>query len=99
MRDEINIYKKTFILKNECPSCFKINHQIQNCPLLNLLPKYEKVALKYIANKNQKRDLFVRRRKKKNSLKIFENFKKSDPKIVQRELRYFHSFYLIKKSL
>ena len=76
-------------MKKQCPSCFKITHKILDCPLINILPTYETVSLKWLFNSKQQRASFNRRKKKKHL--YLAKFKKQFSKIRQEEITFLKS--------
>ena len=52
IKDSINNYNELSIFGNQCPSCLKSDHKIENCPLITYSPNKAKVIEHYIMNNN-----------------------------------------------
>ena len=74
MRDEILIYGKESILKEECSSCNQPSHKINKCPLLHANSNNDFLILKYLSSVRQKRFIFRSKMRKKINALFIKNY-------------------------
>ena len=71
MKDSLNLYTNCQYLNIQCYSCGSIDHEISHCPNLHIIIDHTKVIKKYIAEEEQFRKSFERR--KRTQVKTFKS--------------------------